>query len=430
MKQDIQALMDFLTRSVSPYHGINEVLRILAAEGFEDLPLTGDWQLVPGGKYRVDCRGTMAVAFTVGEGFTPQDGFRVAANHMDWPCFYIKPNPEQVAAGCVKLSVEPYGGLIHSTWMDRPLSCAGLVTLKGEKALEPERRLFDFGRPLFTIPNLAIHMNREVNKGVALDPAKDLLPLCATVEKEFNKDGFFLGKVAEAMGVQPEDILSFDLVLYNAEAPALVGFEGELLSAPRLDNLPSAFACLAGITGPQRKNGVNIAAFFDNEEVGSRTKTGADSDTLTFITEKIACALGLDRAGYLNALLSGFLLSCDVAHALHPNKMEAYDNGVCALLNRGVTVKMNYAQKYATDAVGVGIVEGLCKAKGIPFQQFMNKAGSAGGGTLGKFTATNLSMRSADIGVPILAMHSSRELMGAKDQQTMNDLVSAFFAEA
>ena len=265
---------------------------------------------------------------------------------------------------------------------------------------------------------------------MALDPAKDLLPLAATVEKEFNKNGFFLGKVAEAMGVAVEDILSFDLVLYNAEAPQLVGFDGELLSAPRLDNLTSAFACLAGITGPQRKAGVNIAAFFDNEEVGSRTKTGADSDTLNYITEKIAYALGLDRAGYLNALLSGFLLSCDVAHALHPNKMEMYDNAVCALLNKGVTIKMNYSQKYATDAVGVGIVEGLCKAKGIAHQRFMNKAGSAGGGTLGKFTATNLSMRSADIGVPILAMHSARELMGAKDQQTMNDLVSAFFAEA
>ena len=175
---------------------------------------------------------------------------------------------------------------------------------------------------------------------------------------------------------------------------------------------------------------MNIAAFFDNEEVGSRTKTGADSDTLNYITEKIAYALGLDRAGYLNALMSGFLLSCDVAHALHPNKMEMYDSGVCSLLNKGVTIKMNYSQKYATDAVGVGVVEGLCERHGIPHQRFMNKAGSAGGGTLGKFTAINLSMRSADIGVPILAMHSARELMGAKDQQTMNDLVSAFFAEA
>jgi aspartyl aminopeptidase len=196
------------------------------------------------------------------------------------------------------------------------------------------------------------------------------------------------------MGVAVEDILSFDLVLYNAEAPQLIGFEGELLSAPRLDNLTSAFACLAGITGPQRKAGVNIAAFFDNEEVGSRTKTGADSDALTFITEKIAYALGLDRAGYLNALLSGFLLSCDVAHALHPNRMELYDGENCALMNRGVSLKLNYSQRYATDAVGVGIVEGLCKARNIPYQRFMNKAGSPGGGTLGKFTASSLSMPS------------------------------------
>ena len=429
MQQSVQALMAYLSRSVSPYHGIQETLRILEEEGFIPLPLNGDWALAPGGKYSVDCRGTMAVAFTVGQRFLPEDGFRIAANHMDWPCFYIKPAPEQVAAGCLKLSVEPYGGLIHNTWMDRPLSCAGMVTLAGEKAMEPERRLFDFGRPLFTIPNLAIHMNREVNKGVALDPAKDLLPLAATVEKEFNKDGFFVKKVAQAMGVNPEDILSFDLVLYNAEAPQLIGFEEELLSAPRLDNLTSAFACLAGITGPQRQAGVNIAAFFDHEEIGSQTKTGADSDTLTFITEKIACALGLSRAGYLNALLSGFLLSCDVAHALHPNKMEMYDSGVCALLNKGVTLKLNYSQKYATDAVGVGVVEGLCKQRGIPCQRFMNKAGSPGGGTLGKFAASSLSMRSADIGVPILAMHSARELMGAKDQQSMNDLVSAFFSE-
>ena len=429
MKQDVHALIDFLSRSVSPYHGVAEVLRILGSEGFEELPLTGDWKLEPGGKYRVDCRGTMAVGFTIGEHFAAQDGFRIAASHMDWPCFFIKPDPEQVAAGCLKLSVEPYGGLIHSTWMDRPLSCAGIVTLRSGNVLEPERRLFDFGRPIMTIPNLAIHMNREANKGTVLDPAKDLLPVCATVEREFNKDGFFVRELAEELDVRPEDILSFDLVLYNAEAPALIGFEQDLLSAPRLDNLTSAFACLAGITGPQRSSGVNISAFFDNEEIGSQTKTGADSETLGFITEKIAYAMGLDRAGYLNALMSGFLLSCDVAHALHPNKAEAYDGRVCAFMNKGVTVKMNYSQKYATDAVSVSIVEGLCRAKEIPFQQFMNKAGSPGGGTLGKFTAANFSMRSVDIGVPILAMHSSRELMGVHDQQSMNDLVSAVFAE-
>jgi aspartyl aminopeptidase len=228
MKQDIHALMDFLTRSVSPYHGVAEVLRILKEEGFEELPLTGDWQLVPGGKYRIDCRGTMAVAFTVGKTFAPQDGFRVAANHMDWPCFYIKPDPEQVAAGCLKLSVEPYGGLIHSTWMDRPLSCAGLVTLKGERAMEPERRLFDFGRPLFTIPNLAIHMNREVNKGVALDPAKDLLPLA---DYFGNTDGHDPAKMAVAPAIEEGRVLPVPVL-----ADAHLAFELEVKQFIPLDD--------------------------------------------------------------------------------------------------------------------------------------------------------------------------------------------------
>ncbi len=429
MKQDVQALMDFLTRSVSPYHGAAEVLRILREEGFEDLPFHGEWRLSPGGRYCIDCRSSMVVAFTVGETVSPQDGFRIVASHLDWPCFYVKPDPEIVAGGCMKLTVEPYGGLIRNTWMDRPRSCAGLVTVKSENAMEPEQRLFDFDRPLFTIPNLAIHMNRDMNKGTELDPAKDMMPLCATVEKAFNANGYFLKRLAEAMEVTPEDILFFDLVLYNAEKPLLLGFHNDFLSSPRLDNLTSVFGALAGITGPQRKRGVNLAAFFDNEEIGSHTKSGADSNTFPFITEKIAAALGMSRGEYLDALMSGFLLSCDVGHAIHPNYPEKYDPKVFSTMNGGVIIKMNFEQRYATDAVGVGIVEGLCRKHGIPYQRFMNRAGIRGGSTLGAFGASYLSMRAADVGVPLLAMHSARELIGARDQQTMNDLVSAFFAE-
>ena len=429
MRQDVQALMDFVSRSVSPYHGAAEVRRILREEGFEDLPFRGDWQLSSGGKYCVDCRSSMVVAFTVGESVSPRDGFRIVASHLDWPCFYVKPDPEIVAGGCLKLTVEPYGGLIRNTWMDRPLSCAGLVTVKSDSAMEPEQRLFDFGRPLFTIPNLAIHMNRDMNKGTELDPAKDMMPLCATVEKTFNKDGYFLKQLSDTLGVAPEDVLFFDLVLYNAEQPQLLGFHNDFLSSPRLDNLTSVFGALAGITGPQRRRGVNVAAFFDNEEIGSHTKSGADSNTFPFLTEKIAAALGMDRGEYLDALLSGFLLSCDVGHAIHPNYPEKYDPKVFSTMNGGVIIKMNYEQRYATDAVGVGIVEGLCRKRGIPYQRFMNRAGIKGGSTLGAFGASYLSMRAADVGVPLLAMHSCRELMGVRDQQCMNDLANAVFAE-
>lgn len=429
MDQSIQGLMKFLKRSVSPYHGVAATIEILKAEGFEELSMYGKWRILPQGKYYVNCRGSMAIAFTVGKTFSPRGGFRIAACHMDWPCFYIKPDPEIISGGCLKLTVEPYGGQIYRTWMDRPLSCAGLVTLKGADPMEPEQRLFDFGRPLFTIPSLAIHMDREVNKGAALDPAKELMPLADTVEKAFNKDDYFLGQLAKAMGVNKEDILFFDLVLYNAEEPQLLGFEQELLSSPRLDNLTSAFACLAGITGPQRSHGINMAAFFDNEEIGSHTKTGADSNTFPFLIEKLAGALNLQRADYLEALMSGFLLSCDVGHAFHPNYPEKYDPKVYSVMNGGVIIKMNYEQRYATDAVGVGVIEGLCRQQNIPYQRFMNRAGIRGGSTLGAFGASYLSMRAADVGVPILAMHASRELMGARDQQALNDLVSALFRE-
>lgn len=427
MRQDANALMEYLKKCVSPYHGAAVTMELLREEGFTELPLNGAWQLAPGGRYCVACHGTMAVGFTIGESFAPEDGFRIAASHLDWPCLYIKPDPEQIAGGCLKLSVEPYGGLILNTWLDRPLSCAGLVTLKGESSMRPREVLFDFGRPVCTIPNLAIHMNREVNKGVAMNPAKDMLPLAATIEKEFNKNGYFIRELAKAIPCQPEDILSFDLVVYNAESPSLVGFEQDMLSSPRLDNLTSAFAGLAGITAPQRKTGVNVAAFFDNEEIGSRTKSGANSGTLGFIMEKIALSTGLDREGYLNALLSGFLLSCDVAHALHPNKMEFYDPQVNAPMNSGVTIKMNYSQSYTTQAGGIGAIEALCLENDIPYRRYMNKADSKGGGTLGGYVASACSMQAVDVGVPILAMHSSRELMGVRDQQALNRLVSAFF---
>lgn len=427
MERTIQGLIQYLKACTSPYHGAAVSMDILKSEGFQELFLAEDWTLMPGGKYCVSCHGTMAVGFTVGESFSAEDGFRISAAHLDWPCLYIKPHPEQTAGGCLKLAVEPYGGLLLHTWMDRPLSCAGQVVLKGSDPLHPITRLFDFGTPLFTIPNLAIHMNREANKGVALSPAKDMLPLAGTVEASFNKDGYFLKKLAEAMDVAVEDILCYDLVLYNAEEPCLLGFDKELLSAPRIDDLSSAYACLCAITAPQRSKGVNIAALFDNEEVGSMTKSGANSGTLGFIMEKIAYALGMNRRDYLNALLHGFVLSSDVAHALHPNKMESYDTTVNAKMNGGVTLKMAYSQSYSTQAACIGSVEALCKANDIPYQRFMNRPDSRGGGTLGGFLASSYSMPTVDIGVPMLAMHSSRELMGVKDIDSIIALTSAFF---
>ena len=421
------SLSDYLSRSVSPYHCIDVSASVLREHGFSPLMLAEPWRIEKGGKYYVNCHDTMLAAFTVGENVCTGTGIRIAAAHTDWPCLYVKADSEQTVAGCLKLAVEPYGGIIYSTWLDRPLSIAGAVTLKTDKALQPEVRLVDMKEPVCCIPNLAIHMNREVNKGVALSPAKDMLPIIKTVADGFEKNGYLQKKLASLLDVAPEDILCFDLLLYNAEQPCFVGFDKEFLSAPRLDNLTSAYACLEGITAAERPDGINVIALFDNEEVGSRSKAGADSGTLPMILEKLTAALGMSRSEYLDLLAGGFLLSCDVAHALHPNYTEKYDSVQTSLLNRGVSLKLNYEQKYATQCGGVGAMLSLAQSREVPCQVFMNKPDARGGSTLGAFPASSLSMQSADIGVPILAMHSARELMGVKDQDAINRLVTEFF---
>ena len=247
IKNNTADLISFLEKSVSPYHTTAEAIRLMDESGFTALEQNKPWKLEKGGNYYVKCFGTMLIAFHVGCEYVPGEDFRLAACHVDWPCYYIKPNPEQVSGGCAKLSIEPYGGMIHNTWLDRPLSAAGMITHKSDNVLAPERRLVDFEKPILTIPNLAIHMNRSVNKGVELNPNKDMLPICKSVEQDFNKDGYFVSKLAELAGVAPEQILSYDLCIYNAEKPMLCGFDEDFLTSPRLDNITSAFAVLATV---------------------------------------------------------------------------------------------------------------------------------------------------------------------------------------
>ena len=364
--------------------------------------------------------GTFLAAFSIGE----ENFFRIAASHTDWPCLRIKPMPEQCAGGCLKLSVEPYGGGIFSTWLDRPLSLAGPVLLESGDPMKPEIRLVSWGEPILTIPNLAIHMNREVNKGVPLKPNVDMLPLCRTIEDGFNKNGYLVGKIAEKLEVDPESILSFELYAYCMEPATLLGFEKDLLSSPRLDNLCSVHSGLYGITHSSAK-GINIAVLYDNEEIGSNTRRGGDSQTLTLLMEKVACALGLSPTEYRNACLSGMMLSCDGAHAAHPNHMEYADGPQGPLMNRGVVLKRS--PRYSSDAETCAVVQSLCRKENIPLQIYMNRADLPGGSTVGSMASSLLAMPSADVGIPMLAMHSACELMGAKDQEALCRLCRIFF---
>lgn len=422
MTDCVRELCRWLDGGVSPYHTVALAAEYLRGCGFSALAAEQPFALERGGRYFVQ-DGTFLAAFTVGQ---TNDRFRIAAAHTDWPCMRIKPEPEQVAGGCCKLSVEPYGGAILNSWLDRPLSLAGIVLVRTDDPMHPAARRICWDEPLLTIPNLAIHMNREVNKGVPTKPNVDMLPLCATVADGWSKNGYLTRQIAEKLAVRPEDVLSFELYAYCAEKAQLVGFAQDFISSPRLDNITSAHAVVTALA-QTRGDGVNLAVLYDNEEIGSNTRHGADSTMLTLLLEKIAAALEMDRVAMLDACLKGMFLSCDVAHALHPNHPEYADTSCAPLMNRGVALKRS--PRYSSDAETCAVVRGLCEKYGIPMQIYMNRPDLAGGGTVGSMASALLAMPAADVGVPILAMHSARELMGAQDQQALCRLCEGFFGE-
>lgn len=373
-----------------------------------------------GGRYFVSS-GTFLAAVTVGA----RDVFRIAASHTDWPC-----HAHQAAAGArFRRLLPPERGALRRRdpehRLDRPLGLAGVALVRTDDPMRPARRLVAWDEPLAIIPNVAIHLNREVNKGVPTKPNVDMLPLCRTVQDAWEKKGYLVGKLAERLGAAAEDILSFELCAYCHEPAQLVGFEQDLLSSARLDNLTSVHACLRGLLDADGDT-INLAVLYDNEEIGSNTRRGADSSTLTVILEKLAGALGLSRAQYLDACVNGMLLSCDAAHAVHPNHPELADVTCGALLGRGVALKRS--PRYSSDADTCAVISGLCDAANIPLQTYMNRADLPGGSTVGSMASSLLAMPAADIGVPLLAMHSARELMAAADQDAFVRLCTAFYS--
>ena len=427
--KDITTLLQLVEKAVSPYHAVEEGCKQLIEAGFEELKLSENWSLDQGKKYFVNAYGTTLIAFRVNPEFDFNDTFRIAAAHTDWPCLRIKPNPDMTASRYRKLNVEVYGGPILNTWLDRPLSIAGRVSVKGKDCFHPESRLINFKRPLITIPNVAIHMNRNVNAGIELNPQIDLLPLIGMVKDELSKENYFLRLLADELEIGMDDIYDFDLYVYNYENGCVVGANEEFVSAPRLDNLTSCQACLNGIIEGSRAGGIDVIALFDNEECGSRSKQGADSVLLTTILEKVMLCFGRSREHYLTMMMNSFLLSVDVAHAIHPNHPEKCDvtNQIC--MDDGVAIKMESNQRYATDSTAVAVVEALCKEGNIPYRKFANRSDIRGGGTLGSITSATLPMRTVDIGIPMLAMHSSRELMGVESQTQLNRLLKSYFTK-
>jgi len=424
-KDCVEQLQELIKCGTSPFHVTAAVEARLQREGYAPLLLNRPWELLRGEKYYVVHHGSALIAFSVGEDMEELQNFRIAAAHTDFPGLRIKQSPEMIRGGYAQLNVEVYGGAILNTWLDRPLSAAGRVALKSDDIFRPQVRLVDFKRPLFVIPNLAIHLNREVNKGQELNRQKDLIPIAGMAGEQMSLQ-FFRELLAEYLHVQPDEILDYEMGLYNADEPAFVGMNEEFLSSPRIDNLSGVQAILTGLLEGGRE-GVNVAAFFDHEEIGSRTKQGAGSQLLSAVLEKIAQGLSLERGEYLQSLQESMLLSVDVGHAFHPNHPEKMDPTNQCALNKGFCIKEACSQSYATDCRAVAVVQQICAQEEIPYGKYFNRSDGTCGSTLGSIASSLVPVPTVDVGIPILAMHSARELMGAEDMRALTDLLRAYY---
>lgn len=428
-KKLTKEFFDYVNKSVTPYHAVLEAAKLLDEAGFTELPFSEDgkpFAAKKGGKYYTIPFASTLIAFTVGKEVKGR-GIRAEVAHTDYPCLHVKPAAE-LAGPYRRVNVEVYGGPILNTWFDRPLSLAGRVMLKSENTFAPTVKYLDVKKPVLTIPNLAIHYNRDVNKGVELKRQVDLIPLMGGAPKKGEEGVFFTNFVAKELKCKAEDILDFDLFVYNTDKAVNVGVDGEYILSPRIDNLSSCFAAIKGITSEKNKSGINVAALFDNEEVGSRTKQGADSSLLMITLQKLYRALGKEEALY-DDIHDGFLLSMDVAHATHPNHPEKMDIPNGMYLNDGVTLKLSANQRYTYDSEAIASVMQLCKKYDIKYKRFVNHSDAGGGSTMGPMVSSLLPMKTVDVGAPILAMHSSCELMGEEDLCELTRMGEALYAE-
>lgn len=424
MEQEItRRLLVFLDASPSCYHAAANVAEALLQAGYTRLYEGEPWQLAEGGRYFVLRGGASVIAFRIPK--RDFRGFMIAAGHSDSPTFKMRETAEIPAAGgCLRLSVEPYGGMVMRSWLDRPLSVAGRVVVREEGRLTA--RLVNVDRDLLVIPSVAIHMDREVNKGTALKANVDMLPLFGMGKEP----GAFRRLIAEEAETEEENLISTDLFLYPRQTAALTGAAKEFVASPRLDDLQCVFGCLEGFLAAEDSESVPVLAVFHNEEVGSSTRQGADSTFLTDVLRRINDAMGRTEEEYRAAVANSFLVSADNAHAIHPNHPEYADGREFPVLNGGVVVKYNAAQRYTTDGVSDAVFRQVCREAGVPVQRYSNRADLPGGSTLGNISTAHLSVHSVDIGLPQLAMHAAYEVAGAKDTAYLAQAMTAYLGKS
>jgi aspartyl aminopeptidase len=421
-----QQLIDFIYESPTAFHTVRTVKERLHNCGFIQLQEEEKWDIEIGGKYFVTKNDSAIAAFVLGKGNAEECGFKIIGAHTDSPTFRIKPAPEMISEGSyIRLNTEVYGGPIINTWLDRPLAVAGRVTVRSENILYPETRLVNIRKPILIIPNIAIHMNKEVNKGIELNLQRDTLPLLAHVNESLEKGNYLLQVIAEELKVDAANVIDFDLFLYEYEKGSIIGLNNEFISSGRLDDLSMVHAGIEALCKVDAVQATNVMIAFDNEEVGSRTKQGGDSPFLATVLERILISQGKGREEFFRALAKSFMISADLAHAVHPNMVEKHDPVNRPILNKGPVIKISANQSYTTDSNSDAVYEEICKKADVPVQKFVNRSDLAGGSTIGPISSTQLAIRSVDMGTPILAMHSIRELGGVLD----HTYVTASFRE-
>lgn len=417
-----QSVLDFIKKSPSCFHAIKNLSDELKQNGFTELSEKNRWNLSENQKYFVTRNNSSIIAFSIPK--RDFSGFKITASHSDSPSFKIKENPEMKSNVCVKLNVERYGGMLMNPWFDRPLSIAGRVVTNNM-----EEKLVNFDKDLVMIPNLSIHFSRDANDGHKISTQTEMMPIISLDEK------FSLKKlIAENTNIEESNILGYDLFLYNRNDGTFWGAEDEFIASPKLDDLECVYSTFKGFlnsskTESKNTTNCNVFAVFDNEEVGSGSRQGADSTFLQDTLKRINICLNRDEQDFMTAIANSFLISADNAHAIHPNYADKSDPINRPKINAGIVIKSNASQKYTSDALSSAIFKRICQKASVPYQIFTNNSNVAGGSTLGNISTSHVSILSVDIGLAQWAMHSPFESAGSKDIEYLIKAITTFYTE-
>lgn len=420
-------LLQFLDSSPTPFHAVLEMSKLLMEAGYTELRESEDWDLVAGGKHFVIRNGSSLIAFTIGSQPVMSTGLKMVGAHTDSPCLMVKPQPEIERQGFTQLGVEVYGGALLNPWFDRDLSMAGRVVYRNEDNVL-KQTLVDFKRPVVSIPSLAIHLDRDANKNHSINAQTDIIPILMhadTAFEDISKVSSFRQLLADEFLSENDEIIDYEICLYDVQPAAIIGFKQEFIASARLDNLLSCFVAVKSIINCDSSETCLIVCN-DHEEVGSVSSAGADGPFLETVTSRLC---GADASGtFMSRVISkSLMISCDNAHAAHPNFLQKHDVGHMPGLNGGPVIKVNVKQRYATNSLTSSIFKQICSDIEVPVQSFVSRNDMGCGSTIGPITSARLGVASLDVGIPQLAMHSCREMTGVEDPLRLSRVLTTFF---